>query len=71
MSQDDWDRFEALVDRLSGPVDSGSTARARGDVLARLLDHDAQARDRRRDPVPAHWMDWERQKTLRLLRSAV
>ena len=43
-------------------------ARANGLVISRLLDTAARAQPA---PGPLDWMDWERQKTLRLLRSAV
>jgi hypothetical protein len=67
MSREDWAQFEALVDRVASS--SPTLARAHGTVISELIDKlPAAAR-----PAPAslHWMDWERQKTLRLLRSAV
>jgi hypothetical protein len=66
MSRDDWARFEALVRGVAPQVPT--LARAHGVVISRLIDH---ADSSRPAPGPLDWMDWERQKTLRLLRSAV
>lgn len=64
MSRDDWARFDAIVDSVNAPT----LARAQGVAISCLLEtatHSAPT------PGPLDWMDWERQKTLRLLRSAV
>lgn len=68
MSADDWARFERLVESVARQTHTPTLARANGLVLSHLLEHAAQTRS---DPGPLEWMDWERQKTLRLLRSAV
>lgn len=68
MSRDDWDRFEDLVASVIAQTQTPTQARAHGLVISRLLDTSA---DSRPAPGPLDWMDWERQKTLRLLRSAV
>jgi hypothetical protein len=66
MADADWARFDALA-RDWASVEPGSTqARAYGLALAQLLQHAEPAA-----PGPLDWMDWERQKTLRLLRHAV
>jgi hypothetical protein len=65
MSCDDWDRFEALVRAVASEARAPTQARAHGEVLSRLMD---EASARRHNPGPLDWMDWERQKTLRLLR---
>jgi hypothetical protein len=64
MSCEDWAHFEALVHSVA-PL-APTHARAHGLVIARLMERAATA--------PAvegrlDWMDWERQKTLRLLRT--
>jgi hypothetical protein len=66
MSRTDWARFEALVRSVAPEVPT--LARAHGLAIGRLIDH---AETPRPAPGPLDWMDWERQKTLRLLRSAV
>lgn len=58
MSSEDWSKFEALASVLGS--DEPSAARAYGQTIAHLI-----AREVR--PAP-EWMDWERQKTLRLLK---
>jgi hypothetical protein len=63
MSNDDWARFDALVIEASGRTPT--QARAHGEVIACLI-HECP----RTNPGPSHWMDWERQKTIRLLRPA-
>jgi hypothetical protein len=63
MSAEDWERFDALVERAS--YHAPTQARAHGEVIATLI-HDGP----RANPGPSDWMDWERQKTLRLLRPA-
>lgn len=67
MSSDDWARFEALV-RSVAPL-AQTQARAHGIVISHLIDQPGAIA--RPAPGPLDWMDWERQKTLRLLRSAV
>jgi hypothetical protein len=62
MSDSDWARFEALVARYAPLVPT--QARACGLVLSRLLHSDLEP-----DPGPLNWMDWERRKTLQLLRA--
>src|SRR3954471_11754424 len=66
MSQEDWSRFEALV-RSVAP-EAPTQARAHGIVMSCLIRH---AVPQRPAQGPLDWMDWERQKTLRLLRSAL
>ena len=68
MSQEDWAHFESLVRRAS--THSPTQARAHGVVITGLIDEASAARSHT-DPGPLDWMDWERQKTLRLLRPAV
>jgi hypothetical protein len=67
MSQEDWSRFEAMV-RSVAPQ-APTQARAHGIVISCLIDQAAPPP--RPGPGPLDWMDWERQKTLRLLRSAM
>jgi hypothetical protein len=62
MSQGDWARFEALV-QTALPL-APTQARAQGMVIARLMNRAASAAP---GPGPVDWMDWERQKALRLL----
>ncbi len=66
MSCEDWVRFAALVENLT--PEAPTEARAHGIVISRLIE---SASPPRSAPGPLDWMDWERQKTLRLLRSAV
>jgi hypothetical protein len=68
MSEGYWERFEALVSSVEAQTQTPTRARAHGLVLSRLLETAAQTAPA---PGPLEWMDWERQKTLRLLRSAV
>jgi hypothetical protein len=68
MSEEDWGRFDDLVGSVLAQTQTPTQARAHGLVISRLMDTAAQARPA---PGPLDWMDWERQKTLRLLRSAV
>ena len=65
MSREDWARFESLVLAVSATGEPASQARAHGEVVSRLMDAAAGSRV---EPGPLDWMDWERQKTLRLLR---
>ena len=63
MSAEDWARFEALV--REAWLQAPTQARAHGEAIAHLM------RDRLRPtPGPTNWMDWERQKAIRLLRPA-
>ncbi len=63
MSAEDWARFEALVNEAS--LHASTQARAHGEAISRLI------HDQTRPAVgPTHWMDWERQKAIRLLRPA-
>src|SRR4051812_38425638 len=65
MSQDDWSRFEAMV---RGVADQAPTqARAHGIVISCLIER-TDTEPPRPAPRPLDWMDWERQKALRLLR---
>jgi len=66
MSERDWARFEALVQTLG--AHEPTQARAHGQVISRLIEASST---RGSASGPLDWMDWERQKTLRLLRSAV
>lgn len=68
MSHKDWERFDDMVASVLTQTKTPTQARAHGLVLSRLLDTAAQSRPA---PGPLDWMDWERQKTLRLLRWAV
>jgi hypothetical protein len=66
MSAKDWARFEALVQSVSDQAPTH--ARACGITLSHLMQHAPAAEPA---PGPLDWMDWERRKTLQLLRSAV
>ena len=66
MSEADWARFEALTQLWSAIEPATTPARAHGQALSRLMQHAEQS-----SPGASHWMDWERQKTLKLLRYAV
>ena len=72
MSERDWERFEGLreewVENPDDPSRIPSQARANGEVISRLMESVAEQAPA---PAPLNWMDWERQKTLRLLRAAV
>ena len=63
MSGGDWTRLEALVRRHA--ADEPTRARALGAAMADLL---AAREAAEREPRPLDWLDWERRKTLRLLR---
>src|SRR5262245_47762991 len=56
-----WREFDDLVARAR--LAEATEARAAGQVLIELMDAAADS------PAP-HWLDWEREKTLRLLREA-
>ena len=62
MSAGDWSRLDALVAERA-PVEP-THARALGAALSGLLNAPASAST----PGPLAWLDWERRKTLRLLR---
>jgi len=62
MSESDWERFSALVDRFSSLAPT--QARAQGLVISSLLNAASAPQP---DPGPLDWMDWERRKALRLL----
>lgn len=66
MPEQDWARFEAQVERFSAVAPTH--ARACGMALSSLMD---QAAANEPAAGPLDWMDWERAKTLRLLRHAV
>ena len=68
MSQEDWDRFDDLVRTVLTQTQTPTQARAHGLVVSKLMETASQVRPA---PGPLDWMDCERQKTLRLLRSAV
>ena len=68
MSRDDWDRFDDLVRSAASRTQPLTQARAHGEALSQLMDDSAR---NHQVPGPLDWMDWERQKTLRLLRSAI
>ncbi|APW61029.1 hypothetical protein BSF38_02532 [Paludisphaera borealis] len=62
MSEDDWMRFEALVQTLA--PHASTQARAYGQTVSALV----RSTDASPEPTgPLDWMDWERRKTLRLL----
>lgn len=63
MSAEDWSRLDALV--KTEATHAPTQARAHGEAIARLI-HERG----RPAPGPLDWLDWERQKTLRLLRRA-
>ncbi len=63
MSADDWEQLDDLVAAES--VQTPTQARALGGAISTLLQT-----ARRVEARPSDWMDWERQKTLRLLRPA-
>jgi hypothetical protein len=62
MSQADWVQFDALVARYAAMAPTH--ARASGLALSSLLRAEQPP-----EPGPLNWMDWERRKTLQLLRS--
>lgn len=68
MSQEDWERFEALVRHVAAQVQTETQARAHGLVISKLMEAASMTNA---TPSPLDWMDWERQKTLRLLRAAI
>ena len=70
MSENDWERFEALVRSAASQSPSSTLARAQGEVVSGLMNSAERSHS---EPGPLDWMDWERQKALNLLqvRSAV
>jgi hypothetical protein len=66
MSSDDWRRLEDLARAWSSVEPDSTLARAYGRAISHLLNQVALE-----SPGPQNWMDWERQKTLKLLRHAV
>ena len=68
MSEEDWERFDDLVQSVMSQTQTPTQARAQGLVISGLM---VAASNARTSPAPTDWMDWERQKTLRLLRAAV
>jgi hypothetical protein len=62
MSEADWDRFEALVNRYAPAA--LTQARAQGLALSSLL---RSASAPQPEVRPMDWMDWERKKALQLL----
>jgi hypothetical protein len=67
MSREDWAQFDDLVQSIA--PEAPTQARANGIAISRLIEKAAE--HPRPVPGPLDWMDWERQKTLRLLRSAI
>lgn len=63
MPERDWERFDALAEACA-PL-AATQARANGVVVSGLLEAASAPHP---EPGPMHWMDWERRKTLRLLR---
>ena len=59
-------RFDALVEGIA--PEAPTEARAQGIVIARLIE---LARPPQTAQGPLDWMDWEREKTLRLLREPI
>jgi hypothetical protein len=66
MSEHDWSKFGTLVEAAS--TQEPTHARACGLALSQLMEHLPTPAS---SPASLDWMDWERRKTLRLLRSAV
>jgi hypothetical protein len=66
MSEADWSRLEDLAHSWAAVDPSSTQARAYGQAISHLLEPAEQAA-----PGPLDWMDWERQKTLKLLRHAI
>ena len=66
MPEDDWLRLDALARLYS--IQSETEARAYGRAVSELLQLGEEVAGGRPDAQPIHWMDWERQKTLRLIR---
>jgi hypothetical protein len=64
MAEADWARLEALVRALAGR--EPTRARAFGATLAHLIRAVPAPPP---EPGPLDWMDWERRKALRLLRT--
>ncbi|SIO62956.1 hypothetical protein SAMN05444166_7199 [Singulisphaera sp. GP187] len=67
MSSEDWARFDDLV--RTAASSAPTQARAHGIAISQLIERPVAVD--RPAPGPFDWMDWERQKTLKLLRSAI
>ena len=67
MSERDWERFALLIERIA--PDAPTEARAFGITISTLLET-VSGGSLRVNPGPLAWMDWEQEKTLRLLRRA-
>jgi hypothetical protein len=65
MPESDWELFEALAGAYA-PMAS-TQARAHGMAISRLLHSVPEPRP---EPGPLDWMDWERRKTMRLLKKS-
>lgn len=65
MPEDDWLRLDAMARIFS--VQSETEARAYGQAVSELLHLAEDVVSGQSDGQPVHWMDWERQKTLRLI----
>ncbi len=65
MSADDWRVLDGLA--AEAATRTPTQARALGEAISALMHLQSAARVEAR---PSNWMDWERQKTLRLLRPA-
>jgi hypothetical protein len=69
MSEADWSRLEDLAHSWAAVDPSSTQARAYGQAISHLLEHAEHAEHAA--PGPLDWMDWERKKTLKLLRHAI
>lgn len=67
MSEADWERFARLVERIA--AGAPTEARAAGITISTLLES-MPGGSLKLNPGPLAWMDWEQEKTLRLLRRA-
>ena len=66
MSEFDWSRFEAMTKVATSDNPAPTQARAYGQTISHLMQHAEQS-----SSSGLNWMDWERQKTLKLLRYAI
>jgi hypothetical protein len=62
MPEERWQQFDVLLARFTG--DTPTEARAVGQALMDLMDAAEDCR------ASQHWLDWEREKFLRLLRAS-